>query len=456
MGESSLPNPIGPVGAPHLPFWLLGGKARFKDRIASRVVLDPAGLPYREEVLSRIKAARGEEREVVLASAADHRIVGSIANHLGLFSHVLASDGVTNLSGANKLRAIRDFARNRAFDYVGDSRDDLPIWRESTHAILVVPSRRVLRQVQRMNGHHEVIVESPSGLRAALIELRMHQWVKNFLVFVPLIMAHRITDGELLAKAGMAFVCFCACASSVYVLNDLMDLEADRAHPAKRSRPLASGALRIPVALAMIPFLLLIAFGLAVFAVSWPFLGMVVLYLVITTCYSFGLKRVLIVDVMVLAGLYTLRIIAGAVAVAVTVSPWLFAFSMFLFVSLAFLKRYAELRLMQARNVVHQTGRGYIVEDLQLLQSLGSSSGYLSILVLALYTNSREVATLYHRPAILWLIGLVLLYWVTRMWFKASRGLMPDDPIAFAVRDPMSYALGLFVAVILVVAALPA
>lgn len=307
-----------------------------------------------------------------------------------------------------------------------------------------------------MTAQSEISATRSSELRAAIRELRPHQWVKNVLVFVPLIMAHRVADTALLSKAAVAFLCFCACASSVYVVNDLMDLEADRAHPTKRSRPIASGALRIPIALAMVPGLVGAAFGLAAFAVSWAFAGIVALYLTVTTCYSFGLKRLLIVDVMALAGLYTLRIIAGAVAVEVEVSPWLFAFSMFLFVSLAFLKRYAELRLMQVRGAVHVTGRGYVLEDLPLLQSLGSSSGYLSILVLALYTNSKEVVVFYPRPAMLWLIGLGVLYWVTRMWFKASRGLMHDDPIAFAIKDPMSYALGLFVAGILVVASLPA
>jgi 4-hydroxybenzoate polyprenyltransferase len=288
----------------------------------------------------------------------------------------------------------------------------------------------------------------------ALRALRAHQWIKNLLVFVPVLMAHRVLDAPAMTAAACAFLAWCLAASSVYLVNDLLDLEADRAHPHKRRRPLASGALAKRSAAVLVPALLLPGLALAFLLLPPLFGPALLLYLLLSTAYSLFLKRLPIVDVMVLAGLYTLRVLSGGIAAGVVVSPWLLAFSMFLFLSLAFVKRYTELR-MTADDDAHggASRRGYTREDMELLKSFGTASGYLSVLVLALYINqSREVTVLYRTPAALWLIGPCLLYWVTRVWLLASRGRMHEDPVVFTVKDPVSYALGLVIAALIVAA----
>lgn len=281
--------------------------------------------------------------------------------------------------------------------------------------------------------------------------LRAHQWVKNLLVFVPLLMAHRVFEWELLLRCALAFGAWSLCASGGYLFNDLLDADADRRHPYKRRRPVAAGTLSRGAA-AWAAALLLAAGLAAAFAWLPPSFGlMLLLYLALTVAYTVFLKRLVVVDVLVLAGLYTLRVLAGGHAAAVEVSPWLLAFSMFLFLSLAFVKRYTELRAPG-----HDTGtnrRGYTAGDTDLLKSFGTTSGYLSVLVLALYINqSREVTHLYRRPEALWLIGPCLLYWLTRVWLLAHRGRLHDDPVVFTVKDPASYAVGAAVALLIIVA----
>lgn len=284
--------------------------------------------------------------------------------------------------------------------------------------------------------------------------LRVHQWIKNFLVFVPLLMAHRVLDSAALLRTSYAFLAWCLCASSVYLLNDFFDLETDRRHPQKKLRPLASGALSQKSIWLLIPALLLSGLAIAFLVLPAPFGAAIVLYLVLTTAYSAYLKRVLIVDVLLLAGLYTLRVLSGGFATEIMVSPWLLAFSMFLFLSLAFVKRYAELRNTAAENRTATTRRNYSMRDTELLKSFGSASGYLSVLVLVLYINSREVVALYRRPTILWLIGPCLLYWITRVWLLAHRGEMDEDPILFTVKDWPSYLVGVMVGLVIVLATL--
>ena len=290
----------------------------------------------------------------------------------------------------------------------------------------------------------------------ALRALRAHQWIKNLLVFVPVLMAHRVTDAPALTAAAFAFVAWCLAASGVYIVNDLLDIEADRRHPHKRRRPLASGSLTKKSALVLVPALLLPGLALAFLLLPTLFGLALLLYLSMTTAYSLFLKRLAVVDVMVLAGLYTLRVLSGGIAAGVAVSPWLLAFSMFLFLSLAFVKRYTELRAAADDETHGETSRrGYTREDMELLKSFGTASGYLSVLVLALYINqSREVTLLYRTPAALWLIGPCLLYWVTRVWLLAARGRMHEDPVVFTVKDPVSYALGAIIAALIVIASL--
>jgi 4-hydroxybenzoate polyprenyltransferase len=278
-------------------------------------------------------------------------------------------------------------------------------------------------------------------LRAAIRALRPHQWVKNALIVVPLLAAHGSRDAHSVMAVVLAAVAFCACASSVYILNDLLDLEADRAHQRKRKRPFASGDLSIAAGLALFPVLL--ALGVVI-SLLLPVKFQLVFagYYALTCAYSFGLKGRAIVDAMALAGLYTIRVIAGAAAASVPLSFWLLLFSVFLFLSLAFVKRYAELDALRRRQGLRAAGRGYHVEDLAVLQSLGSAAGYMSVLVLALYINSPEVTALYARPKMIWLLCVLVLYWISRVWMKAQRGEMHDDPVVFALKDRPSLAVG--------------
>jgi 4-hydroxybenzoate polyprenyltransferase len=372
-----------------------------------------------------------------------------VGHHLGLFSVVLGSNGVRNLSGQEKLAAISQHVGSVGFDYMGNSCDDLVILKTAQRAILVSPSVWTLRKAQKMGCAEHLLAPKNLSVFAFIKALRVHQWVKNILLFVPLLMAHKITELDLVFKAVAGFFAFSLCASSMYVVNDLLDLEADRRHPTKRFRAFAAGFIQIKTGVVIAPLLLAGAFAIALLFVPQLFTWSLAVYFTLATSYSIYLKRFLLLDVFVLAGLYTLRVLAGAVAVGVSVSPWFLAFSMFLFLSLAFLKRYSELRGMIERKDGRSNGRGYYAGDIDLITSVGAASGYISVLVMALYINSREVVTLYRYPALLWLIGPCLLYWVTRIWFLANRGEMDDDPVIFALRDGASYVVGLVVVTVI-------
>ena len=282
-------------------------------------------------------------------------------------------------------------------------------------------------------------------LSAVLRALRPYQWVKNLLVVVPTIAAHRMSEPELFGLNLLAFCCFCLAASGVYLANDVFDVESDRLHPRKRLRPVASGELVIPTAKVLSIVCIVAAIVLAWTTVSREFASLVLLYVAAAGAYSTRLKREPVVDVFLLAGLYVVRVIAGGVATAIPISSWLLAFAMFLFLSLAFVKRYTELFLIKGPLV----GRGYVASDDRWLPAIGISSGYMAVLVLALYISSSEVARLYREPATLWWLCPLLLFWVTRLWFRASRAISHDDPVIEALRDPMTYALGAVSAVIL-------
>ncbi len=415
-----------------LPAWLLAGRASFKRRLAESGPLDPSTLPYRPEVLELLRTRRANGTELVLATASDQLMADSVARHLALFSAVLASDGTTNLKGAAKLAAMRRHAAGRPFGYLGDSAADRPIWEAADHAYVT--------------GH--------KGRLAALIRaLRLHHWVKNVLVFLPPLMAHRFHELSVWGLSVAAFLSFSLAASAGYVLNDLWDLESDRRHPSKRARPLAAGEVSIPVALSLVPVLLGLGAYIAATWLPLTFAGLVALYLALALAYSTRLKRTLALDVVVLAGLYTLRILAGAAATATEVSPWLLAFSMFFFLSLAMLKRYTELQQIEQRGAgAGAAGRGYQAGDIEAIANMGSASGYLAVLVLALYLNSNTVTALYDHPAVLWLLCPLLLYWLIRIWLLAHRGQVDDDPVVFAIRDRLSYLVGGLVVVVTLLA----
>lgn len=431
-------------------FWILGGRGRLKEEIARRVEIDLAVLPYDVRVCELVHAQAGQ-RAVVLCTATNRQLAVKVAAHVGGFSDVMASDGSRNLSGRGKAKALIERYGEHNFDYAGNERRDLHIWRRAHGAIVVNAATGLVEQVAEICEILQVLPREPTGLRVWAKAFRLHQWLKNLLVFLPLLAAHLVFDQHAVGLAVAAFLIFGVCASSVYVLNDLLDLSADRKHPRKRERPFASGQLPLSAGLVAAPVLTLGAFAAAITLAprfAWVLLG----YYALTLAYSLWLKRIVMLDVVLLAALYTVRIIAGTVVIGAELSFWLLAFSMFLFLSLAMLKRYAELRVMRDSGAEGARGRGYGVDDLALVQSLGGASGYLSVLVLALYINSTASELLYHHPRVLWLLCPLLLYWVSRVWIVAHRDAMNDDPVIFALVDPVSRILLVAAAVVVFVA----
>jgi 4-hydroxybenzoate polyprenyltransferase/phosphoserine phosphatase len=432
--------------------WLVrGGKARLKDEIAARVTLNPAALPYNTELIAWIEAERGTGREVWLCTAANERLANLVAQHVKLFDGVMASDARNNLAGQRKAdQLVERFGRGE-FDYCGNERRDLSIWSCARSAIVVNGSASLERQARAAVTIAKAFPARARILRAMVRALRPHQWVKNILLLVPLLAAHRLGELESLAYGLAGLVAFCLCASSVYLVNDMLDLEADRGHPRKSRRPLAAGDLPIALGLLLAPLLLGLAAAIAAFLPP-KFQLCLAAYYILTLGYSLKLKRLLLVDAVALAGLYTLRIIAGAGAVTVALSFWLLLFSVFLFLSLAFVKRYAELDALRRQQKLQAVGRGYHVEDLAVLQSFGTAAGYLSVLVLALYINSPEIQALYSRPKAIWMLCVLMLYWVSRIWMTAHRGNMQDDPVVYALRDRVSLGIGLLAAITVAIA----
>ena len=436
-----------------LPMWLCTGLARLKRRIAGHVQLDPASLPYYDEVVTYVRQQKQEGRTVVLASATDESIARSVADHLGCFDQVIASDGKFNRRADEKVKAIRQQIGQEQFDYIGDSRKDLPVWRAATDALVVNPGSSLLKRLRAIKEPTHIFARQNAGsaLLQLILAMRPNQWAKNLLMVVPMVMAHEIANGQLWVQLTLGFVAFSFCASSVYILNDLLDLDADRAHPSKKCRPLASGRLWISHGFVAAPALLLIGIAVAG-AMSEPylFLRWLVAYLILTFSYSLYLKQKMIVDVLVLAGLYTIRIVAGGQATGLFPTEWLMAFAMFMFLSLAFAKRYAELRRLETEARTHAEGRGYRVEDLAIVGGLGASSGYLAVLVFILYLNESEDVR--GSPLVLMLISPILFYWISRLWILARRGHLREDPVLFTLTDRVSYACGALVLMVLLIA----
>ena len=430
-----------PFTALAVPFWLLKGRAYLKQQLASHVQVDAASLPYHEEFLGWLRTEKQAGRKLVLATASDIKMAEPIARHLNLFDEVLASDGKTNLRDNAKLSALTKKFGERGFDYAGNSSVDLDVWKGSRQAIVVNASETLAAQAREKTALGKLFLDRNSTLQALLRCLRPHQWIKNLIVFVPVLTAHKVHDAAVLTKAAMAFAAFCICASAVYLLNDILDLDADRHHPTKRHRPFASGQLPLQFGLFGAPLLFAVAFAIA-FSISLPFTAVLFGYCAMSTSYSWHFKQVVLLDVFFLAGLYTIRLIAGHVAGQIAWSAWLLVFSMFIFLSLALLKRFQELQVIRDQNHHAVKGRGYTAGDLELVTTLGLVSGFIAVLVLALYVNSEQVVKLYSHPTLLLLVCPLLLYWILRVWFLTHRGQMHDDPTAFAFRDWVSYAVG--------------
>ena len=448
-----------------LPRWLMEGKAALKKHITSAVQLDVAHLPYNRELMQFLEQEHATGRPIYLATAADKALAERVADHLGIFAGVLASDGTLNLAGKNKLAAFRSrFGDN--FSYIGNASPDIPLLTNCLAPMVANPSAGLLAGLRHAKVTPvKTFTDKAKTLKIWLKAIRLHQWAKNILIFLPLLLAHAWSKG-LTAGTLVAFVSFGLCASATYIVNDLLDIEADRKHLKKRKRPFASGDLSAIKGVAVVVLFLLAALGLAiavpyVVAAISPentlltphrFLIWLGIYAVTTSAYSFSLKRMVLVDVIVLSGLYTVRIIAGAAATGIAISPWLAAFSIFFFLSLAFVKRFAELESLRLRGAAPANGRGYLVTDIEQLRSFGSASGYVSVFVLTQYISGLAATPLYTHTSRLWLLLPVLLLWISRLWLLASRGELDEDPVVYAITDKRSLALGVLVVVIVLAA----
>ena len=428
-----------PLRALRIPAWLAQGKAHLKARLASLTEFDAASLPYNQRLIDWLTTQRQQGRRLILCTASDRSMADSVASHLGLFDEVMASDGVINLSSHRKAEALEARFGAGGFDYAGNARPDLEVWQRARHAIVVNAGPSVERAARAQSEVERVFAPvAGTGLPRML---RMHQWLKNLLLVIAPLAAHIVPDIRFLLTMLVAFLAFSLCASAVYIANDLFDLDSDRRHPRKHARPFASGRVPVLQGVLLAPALLGIAFVLAT-SVGAGFTAWLACYFVLTCAYSWGLKRLVIIDCLVLAMLYTLRIIAGADAAGIPLSFWLLAFAVFLFLSLAFVKRYAELDVQAQAGSERAHGRGYLTSDAPLVQNLGVTSGYAAVLVLALYLNSDAVLKLYRSPQFMWCAVPVMLFWVSWVWFKTHRGQMHDDPLLFAVRDKASLLAG--------------
>lgn len=429
-----------------VPLWLAGGRHKLKCELAARVPLDIATLPLREETLARIAAARAEGREVYLASASENGLVQRLADSMGGIRGAFGTDATGNVAGERKAELLNARFGEGGYDYIGDRPVDFPIWRSARKVLAVSHGAGFSRRIGREFPEAEIIAQPRRTHRAYLRALRPHQWAKNVLVFLPTIAGHQFDPASLLATL-LAFICFCFAASGAYVINDVLDLPADRAHPRKRHRPFAAGDLPITDGILLGGLLM----GIAIFAaMALPgrFLIMLGGYAALTLAYSLALKRQPLVDVIILGCLYTLRVLGGIAAAGTYYSPWLLMFCLFLFCSLAIVKRCSELIARRHDNGA-PSGRGYVVQDLAVLLPLGAAAGYGAVLVVALYLSSIEVRALYTHPVRLWLICPLLLYWISRVLVLCNRDQLHDDPVIFALTDKVSWVTGLLAAAII-------
>jgi len=436
-----------------LPFWLFKGIAHLKQKVAENSELDVTTLPYNQLLIDWLKEEKLRGKKIVLSTAANEKIAKAVVRHLDLFDAFIASDSKTNLKSARKRDALQERYGVEGYDYAGNSNDDLEVWADASNSVVVNASENVLKKASMLTSVTQVFRSEQAGIAVWVKALRIHQWLKNLLLFVPLLAAHQIGNAQFLGLLLIAFLSFSLCASSVYITNDLLDLESDRSHPRKRFRPFASAKLSVLHGVIAAPLLIAASFLLGA-VVGVDFLIVLFVYLLLTLTYSFSLKRLVLFDCLTLATLYTMRIMAGAAAVSVSLSFWLLAFSIFIFLSLALVKRYAELLVqsLEGKNSVH--GRGYLVSDAPLLQALGVSSGYISTLVIALYLRSENVMSLYTEPLAIWLLIPILLFWLSWVWLKSSRGEMHDDPIVFAAKDKTSLSVAAITALVFIYAAI--
>lgn len=416
-----------------LPCWLILGKVGFKRKMAAAVTFDPSTLPYDKTLLAELTEQRGQGRRIVLATGSDRRFADQIAQHLNVFELVLATEGNVNLTSGNKASALTRLYGNQGFDYIGSSRFDLPVWQAARKAYSVTNKAFRLADGSETS---KIGSRRSSPLLALLRAMRPRQWLKNLLVFVPMLAAHALNTVTLLQSV-VAFLAFSLCASSAYLLNDALDAHDDRQHPTKHRRPIAAGALPLPLAMVASPLLAMASLLLCLY--SDPLLLAVVLvYFASTLAYSFHLKSMLMVDIVILALLYTMRILGGSASTHIAPSFWLLAFSFFIFLSLALLKRYSELHNLKRQGKEKSNGRGYVTNDQVPIAIMGVSSSFMSVLIFMLYFNSSDVIQRYHTPPLLLGIVPLLVFWLGRLWTLAFRGEVNEDPVLYVSKDAVS------------------
>lgn len=438
-----------------LPFraisaFMRGGKAGLKLLLSNAADLDVSTLPYNELVLNYIKAWRDSGGTVALVTATDQYLAKQISNHLGLFDDVYGSNGTTNLKGKTKADFLAEKYGENKFTYIGDSHADLEVWKIARKAVVVDPSERLKARVKEVVQKSDILQSEPRQGADYLLALRPHQWIKNMLIFVPVLTSHQLV-GYTLGQSALAFFAFSMVASSVYVLNDLLDLSADRLHPSKRHRPIAAGKVRIIYGLPLVIVPVLIGL-MAAAVLGTAFLAVMALYYLMTTAYSLSFKRKPIIDICTLAGLYTVRILAGSAATGIHLSVWLLAFSVFFFFALAAIKRQAELVDCKKRDSRFAAGRAYVTDDIPLVSQIAAAAGFVSVLVMSLYLNSTAVLELYTHPEVLWGVCGILMYWISRVLLITHRGNMHDDPIVFAVKDKTSWICAVLIVAVAIAA----
>ncbi|HLM79328.1 MAG TPA: UbiA family prenyltransferase [Terriglobales bacterium] len=445
-----------PITVLLLPFWLLSGRASLKRKLAARIHLNPACLPYRQQVLDFLQREKATGRRIALTTAADRELAETIASYLGLFDEVHASDGQLNLKGANKGAFLTEHFAQTGFDYVGDSAADVEVWRNARAAYVVGTEARA-QQAAAVTTLKGTILEPRASFRTSfgtsfrtwINALRGHHWAKNLLLFLPLALSHNLAVGPIV-RTFVGFALYGFCASGLYILNDLLDLHSDREHPWKKERPFAAGAISIPEGLLASFILLSSALGLG-FLLNVQF-GLALLgYAALTMLYSLYLKKIALLDVFILSSFYSFRILAGALISATPLSQWFLAFSMFVFLSLAMAKRYSEL--LHASDLVKtgNSGRDYRAGDRELLLSLGVGSSFSAVVIFSLYVHSQDVRLLYSSPEFLFLLCPIVLYWLSRTWLLAHRGELKEDPVTLAIRDPVSYGVAAAAAAVIAV-----
>lgn len=440
-----------PTALMRIPGWIAGGKANFKAHVTRAVELDVARLPYNQPLLNYLHGQHAEGRAIFLATGANQELANRVAQHLGIFSGVLASDGQENLTGKTKLARFREFFPGSEFDYIGNAVPDADLLAASTEPRLANPSLalRVVLRARNIRVAQE-FSDRPPFPTSVFRAIRVPQWSKNFLVLLPFMLAHKWQFAPA-RSAVIAFFCFSLCASATYLVNDLLDIENDRHHPHKRFRPLASGDLSAQAGVALAALLAALS-AACLFFLPVAFSLLLLAYLLTSLAYSFWLKRIVLLDVIALSGLYTLRLLAGGAATSTPISHWLAGFSIFLFFSLAVAKRNAELENVLLLGNTPKSGRGYRLSDIDQMRSFGTASAFAAVVVFAIYISGSDVTILYRKPGMLWLIMPLLILWLGRVWLLASRGELDEDPVAFAITDPISLSIGAVIAAIALLA----